>query len=159
MKLTRSSRPSSYLFVSFLNLSTNFLEWFFGGGDGLSALAIFGLLVITSILFALFFGFLVAAFRHGPGEAFYVVAKVVSGAASDWFHISPRRIYAISKLAAKEAIRRLVILIAFAIFSLALLFGGWFISGAENQERVYINFVMFGTQMLILMMVMLILLA
>ncbi len=133
------------------------LDWLFGSADGgSSALYIFLLLVLAAALFGLFFGYLVAAFRHGPGEAFYVVAKVIAGAGPDWLKSSPRRILAIAKLSAKEALRRRVILIAFAIFALALLFGGWFISGAENQERVYINFVMFGTQMLILMMVMLI---
>jgi hypothetical protein len=133
------------------------LNWLFGSPQGgISAIYIFLLLVVAASLFGLFFGYLVAAFRHGPSEAFYVVAKVVAGAGPDWIRSSPRRIVAIARLAAKEALRRRVILIAFAIFAVALLFGGWFISGAENQERVYINFVMFGTQMLILMMVMLI---
>ena len=131
-------------------------EWLFGSADNPSAIYMFFLLILAATLFGLFFGYLVAAFRHGPTEAFYVVAKVVSGAGPDWLKLSPRRTFAIAKLAAKEAIRRRVILIVFAIFALALLFGGWFITGAENPERVYINFVMFGTQMLILMMVMLI---
>ena len=131
-------------------------EWLFGSANNPRAIYIFFLLILAAKLFGLFFGYLVAAFRHGPTEAFYVVAKVVSGAGPDWLKLSPRRTFAIAKLAAKEAIRRRVILIVFAIFALALLFGGWFITGAENPERVYINFVMFGTQMLILMMVMLI---
>lgn len=131
------------------------MDWLLGDG-GTGAIVVFLLLILAAVLFGLFFGFLVAAFRHGPGEAFYVVAKVVSGAGPDWLKSSPRRILAIAGLAAKEAMRRRVILIAFAIFALVLLFGGWFLSGAENQERVYINFVMFGTQMLVLLMVMLI---
>lgn len=131
-------------------------DWLFGTGDSGSALLVFFYLVLAASLFGLLFGYLVAAFRHGPAEAFYVVAKVIAGAGPDWVKLSPRRTFAIAKLAAKEAIRRRVILIVFAIFSLALLFGGWFITGSDNQERVYINFVMFGTQMLILMMVMLI---
>ena len=132
------------------------MQWLIGAEGNIGALGLFALMVLSAVLLGTFFGFLVAAFRHGPGEAFYVVAKVISGAGPDWFRSSPRRIYAIAKLAAKEAIRRRVLLIAFCIFALALLFGGWFLAGAENQERVYINFVMFGTQMLVLMMVMLI---
>ncbi len=132
------------------------MTWLFGWQDGPGAFYIFLLLVVAACLFGLFFGYLVAAFRHGPGEAFYVVAKVVANAGPDWIRISPRRIFAIARLAAKEAVRRRVILIAFIIFAVALLFGGWFISGADNPERVYINFVMWGTQLLILMMVMLI---
>ena len=131
-------------------------EWLLGNDQTLGALAIFALLVVAACIGGLFFSFLVDAFKHGPSEAFCSVAKVVAGTAPDWFRSSPRRIYAIAKLAAKEAMRRRVILVAFAIFALALLFGGWFISGADNQERVYINFVMWGTQLLILMMVMLI---
>ena len=102
-------------------------------------------------------GYLVATFRHGPFEAFYVVASVIAQAIPDFLRTSPRRVYAIARLAAKEAIRRRVILVTFLIFALALLFGGWFINGGvSNPEQVYVNFVLFGTQLLILMLAMLI---
>ena len=70
-----------------------FLNWLFvWQGDRPGAFFIFLLLVLAACLFGLFFGYLVAAFRHGPGEAFYVVAKVVAGAGPDWIRTSPRRI-------------------------------------------------------------------
>ena len=102
-------------------------------------------------------GYLVATFRHGPFEAFYVVAGVIAQAIPDFLLTSPRRVYAVARLAAKEAIRRRVILVTFLIFALALLFGGWFINGGvSNPEQVYVNFVLFGTQLLILMLSLLI---
>lgn len=134
-------------------------EWLLGGsGDdsATGAIFIFLLLVLATSLLGLFWGYLVAAFRHGPGEAFYIVAKVVAGAGPDWLGISARRISAIARLAIKEAIRRKVLLVTFAIFALALLFGGWFIGGGEHPDRTYINFVMFGTQLLVLLLVLLV---
>ncbi len=133
------------------------MEWLFTWDDQQpGAFYVFLLLILAAVLFGLFFGFMVASFRHGPGEAFYSVAKVVAGAGPDWLKMSLRRILAIAKLAMKEAIRRRVILVAFLIFAVTLLFGGWFLGGGEHPDRVYINFVMWGTQLLILMMVMLI---
>jgi hypothetical protein len=84
------------------------------------------------------------------------VAQVIFQSIPDFIHTSPRRVWAIARLAIKEAIHRRVILVAFGIFALALLFGGWFVdSSSENPERIYINFVMWGTQLLVLLMGML----
>jgi len=45
------------------------------------------------------------------------------------------------------------VLVTFVIFALAILFGGWFMdSGGEKPEQIYINFVLWGTQMLVLLM-------
>ena len=107
----------------------------------------------TCVLLGVFFGYLVATFRHGPFEAFYVVATVIAHSLPDFLRTSPKRIFAIAYLAVKEALRRRVILVTFCIFALALLFGGWFINtGVTNPEQVYINFVLFGTQLLVLML-------
>ena len=57
-----------------------FMTWLFSWDDGPGAFYVFLMLVLAACLFGLFFGYLVAAFRHGPGEAFYVVAKVVARA-------------------------------------------------------------------------------
>ena len=59
-------------------------------------------------------------------------------------------------LAIKEALRRKVVLATFAIFALTLLFGGWFMNNnSEKPDKIYVSFVMFGTQLLVLMMGML----
>lgn len=127
-----------------------FYDWFF------SNLHIFGLIVLAAALFGLLIGYLISVFRHGPFEAFYVVAAVISQAIPDFLNTSPRRVWAIARLAIKEALHRRVILVTFAIFAIALLFGGWFVdAGSEKPEQLYISFVMWGTQMLILLMVLL----
>ena len=117
----------------------------------------FGIVILAAILVGVFFGYVVAAFRHGPFEAFYVVAQVVRESFSDFLFTSPRRLFAIARLAIKEALRRKVILVTFGIFAATLLFGGWFMnSGTDSPDRIYVNFVMFGTQILVLLMGMLI---
>ena len=39
-----------------------------------SGMLLFGLIVLAAIVLGVFFGYLVAAFRHGPFEAFYIVS-------------------------------------------------------------------------------------
>jgi hypothetical protein len=126
---------------------TPFLDWL------KLNLWVFGTILISASLLGILVGYLVSVLKHGPFEAFYVVAQVISQAIPDVIHTSPRRVWAIARLAIKEAMHRKVILVAFAIFASALLFGGWFVdSSSENPERIYINFVMWGTQLLILLM-------
>ena len=128
-----------------------YLEWLSG------SVLQFGIVIASAIVVSVFFGYLIAAFRHGPFEAFYVVAQVVGQAIPDFINTSPRRVWAIARLAIKEALRRKVILVTFAIFAITLLFGGWFMnSDSESPDKIYVNFVMFGTQLLVLLMGMLI---
>ena len=125
----------------------NFQDWIGGG------LLLFGLIILAAIILGVFFGYLVASLRHGPFEAFYVVSQVIGQAIPDFLYTSPRRVWAIARLAIKEAFRRKIILVTFGIFATTLLFGGWFMNaGAEHPERIYINFVLWGTQLLVLLM-------
>jgi len=127
-----------------------FSEWFLPG------VLLFGGIVIAAILLGLFVGYVVASFRHGPFEAFYTVAQVVGEAVPDFLGTSPRRVMAMARLAVKEALRRKVVLVAFSIFAILLLFGQWFMNGTESPEKRFMNTIMFGTQMLTLLTVMLI---
>ena len=130
---------------------TSFPEWLASNS------LLFLVVVVAAIIVSVTFGFLVASFRHGPYEGFYVLAKVIGEAVPDFLKSSPRRIWAIAMLAIKEALRRKVVLATFAIFALTLLFGGWFMNtNSEKPDKIYVNFVMFGTQLLVLMMGMLI---
>lgn len=130
---------------------TNFSEWIG------SSLGVFALLALVATVLGLFFGYLVASFRHGPFEAFYIVAGVSGQAIPDFIGTSLRRVLAIARLAIKEALRRRIVLVTFGIFALALLFGGWFMkTGSDHPDRIYVNFVLWGTQLLVLMMGMLI---
>lgn len=132
------------------------LRWLFGAGDDRGALFTLLLLVLAVSTAGIFLGFLWSTYRNGPVEAFYGVARVIGGTIPDWIFVSLRRVAAIARLSIKEAIRRRVILVAFVIFALTLLVGGWFVGGGEHPDRVYINFVMWGTQLLLLVLVMLI---
>ena len=128
-----------------------FSDWF-GTGSYL-----FAIIILVAIVLGVFFGFLVASFRHGPFEAFYIVAQVIAQAVPDFIFTSPRRVWAIARLAIKEAFRRKIILVTFGIFAATLLFGGWFMnSSSEHPDRLYVNFVLWGTQLLVLLMGMLI---
>ena len=129
----------------------NFLDWI---GPGLLLLC--GIALAGTVM-GVFLGYVVASFKHGPFEAFYVIAKVIGEAIPDFLGTSPRRITAIAGLSIKEALRRRVILVTFGIFAGALLFGGWFMNaGSDNPDQIYVNFVLWGTQLLILLMGMLI---
>ena len=109
--------------------------------------------VAAAVVLGVFFGYIVATLRHGPFEAFYVVAQVIGQSVPDFLNTSPRRVFAIARLAVKEALRRKVILVTFGIFAISLLFGGWFMNAkSDHPDQIYINFVMFGTQLLVLMM-------
>ena len=136
----------------------NFLEWLFTGSEsGQPAIVLLLGIAVAAALLGTFMGYVIASFRHGPAEAFYVVAQVIGSAIPDFLGISPRRVSAIARLAIKEAMRRKVILVTFVIFALTLLFGGWFLNrGTLNPDRIYVNFVLWGTQLLVLLMGMLI---
>ena len=127
-----------------------FSEWFLPG------LILFGGIVLAAILLGLFVGYAVASFRHGPFEAFYIVAQVIGEAVPDFLGTSPKRVLAMARLAVKEAMRRKVVIVAFVIFAVLLLFGQWFMGGSENPEKRFMNTIMFGTQLLTLLTVMLI---
>ncbi len=122
-----------------------------------SGLLLFGLILLVAIVLGVFFGYVIASFRHGPFEAFYVVAQVIAQAIPDFLFTSPRRVWAMARLAIKEALRRKIILVTFGIFAATLLFGGWFMNaGSEKPDQIYVNFVLWGTQLLVLLMGMLI---
>ncbi len=128
-----------------------FSDWF------RDSLGLFGVILLSAVVLGTFFGYLVTSFRHGPFEAFYIVAQVIAQSIPDFFKTSPRRVWAIAKLAIKEAIRRKVVLVTFGIFAATLLFGGWFMnSDSEHPDQIYVNFVLWGTQLLVLLMGMLI---
>lgn len=93
---------------------------------------------------------LISVVRYGPGEAFYKIWGGFFRVIPDLF-VSPRRVGAIARLAIQETLRRRVMLLAFAMFALALLFGGWFLDpNSDHPERTYLGFVLAGTQFLVL---------
>ncbi len=123
-------------------------EWLFVQNGLINALLLSVLLGLIGFVIA----YLVALVRHGPGEGFFVVARTIA----ELFKVdlpgsSPRRIFAIAKLAFKEAIRRRVLVVV-AVFVVGLMFAGWFLTSTDNPARLYISFVLTGTNYLLLLL-------
>ncbi len=129
-----------------------FLEWLLPGIHGMGALVAFFLIVaILSVLFTLL-AYIFTSVRHGPFEAFYIVAKSIATGIDDLLHTSPRRTLAMARLAIMEAVRRKV-LIAFVVFLAILLFAGWFLDvKSDHPARLYISFVLTATNYLVLLL-------
>lgn len=113
-----------------------------------------GLLVAVGIAAVSFVVcYLIAMAKYGPSEGFYHVTKVIYDLiARDLPNTTFRRIYALSRLAFQEAIRRKV-LVVMAVFIIGLLFAGWFLDpGSSNPAQLYISFVMTGSSYLVLLL-------
>ncbi|MFN9348145.1 MAG: ABC transporter permease, partial [Planctomycetota bacterium] len=66
--------------------------------------------------------------------------------------MSPRRIFAVAKLAVKESIRKKVLVLV-GIFIVGMMFAGWYLDpNAEYPARLYISFVLTATTYLVLLM-------
>ena len=125
----------------------SFMDWLPG------ALATFGLILVASAFLGAILAYLVGVVRYGPAESFYKLWEGIFQAFPDLLFTSPRRVNAIARLAIQETLRRRVLLVVFALFALALLFGGWFLdAGSDHPERTYLGFVLAGTQFLVLFM-------
>ncbi|MDA7950649.1 MAG: hypothetical protein MPJ24_04090 [Pirellulaceae bacterium] len=118
-------------------LAIPFLQWL---PDALLAFVavISVLLVLGSMV-----GFLSVAFRQGPTEAVYAVANVLFKAVPDVMATSPRRTFALAKIAFYEAMRNKV-LVAVLIFLLVMLFGSWFLDSKNDSPVVLYISVVFG---------------
>ena len=105
------------------------------------------------LLVAPFCSFVVASFQYGPSEAFYYVARAMfSAVTEDLPRFSPRRTFAVARLAVQEAIRNRV-LVGFGVFVILLLFAGLFLDVSNsNPARVYLSFVLHSTNYLVLLM-------
>lgn len=126
-----------------------YFEWLFTN-YGL----LLGLLVAVAVaVLGFLVCYVISMARYGPGEGFYNVTQVIYELiARDLPDTSPQRIYALSRLAFQEAIRRRV-LVVMAVFIVGLLFAGWFLDpGSSNIARLYISFVMTGTSFLVMLL-------
>ncbi len=97
-------------------------------------------------------GWLVAALRHGPIAATWITGAVFRDCALDLVFLSPRRAWALARLAIQESIRRRVVVV-FAVFIVILLFAGWFLDpGNPDPARLYLDFVLTATTYLVLLL-------
>jgi hypothetical protein len=108
-------------------------------------------LVVLAISLGLATGYIVSAARYGPVEGFYAMARSIRDlVAFDLPGTSIRRIYALARLAFKEAIRRKVLFVV-GLFVVGLLMAGWFLNPDSSEPaRLYISFVLTGTNYLML---------
>lgn len=127
-------------------------QWLLGSDGGAGALVT---ALIVFPLFAavmLFLGYLLAAAQFGPGEAFARVGKSLGVAASELLDFSLRRVWAITRLAFQEAIRRRV-LVAFGVFALVMLFGSWYLDvKTDRPAQLYMGLVLGWTNLLVLIL-------
>ncbi|HEV2969010.1 MAG TPA: ABC transporter permease [Pirellulales bacterium] len=111
-------------------------------------------------LMGLILGFLIAAVRYGPLPAGDMIYRLLASAAVDLVRFSPRRVFALARLAVQESIRRRV-WVALVVFGLILLFAGWFLNPSSSDPeqlasfevaKLYINFVLTATTYLVMLL-------
>ena len=101
---------------------------------------------------AVIFSFLVAAVRNGPTRGAVIVGQGLVGGIADLIFLSPRRTFALARLAIQESLHRRV-LVAFALFAVILLFATWYLDEAtDNPARLYLSFVLTTTTYLVLLL-------
>ncbi|TWT96430.1 ABC transporter permease [Neorhodopirellula pilleata] len=130
----------------------SFYEWFFRPGAFLESAALKGIvLAILAIVLGLVGGYVVSSSRYGSGEGFFAVARAVR----DLFRFDLpgtrlRRIFALAKLAFKEALRRRVLYVV-GLFVVVLLLAGWYLNPqSDDPARLYVSFVLTATNYLVL---------
>jgi hypothetical protein len=120
----------------------------------------FAVWIGPALLWYLFAGSLVAVFAaglawlsqsvlYGPLAAGDRVYRGVLTGLADLAGMSPRRIWALARLAIQESLRRNV-LVALALFLLIVLFAGWFLDPKSvNPGKLYLGFILGATNLLV----------
>ena len=128
-----------------------YFTWLLSGtADSLGALWTFLIFISVAGVLGLLFGYLVAAIRRGPMAAGDLTYRVMSRAAFELLAISPRRVWALTKLSIQESIRRRVFIVL-GIYLLMLALGSWFLNTElADPAKLQIDLVMSGTSFLIL---------
>jgi ABC-type transport system involved in multi-copper enzyme maturation permease subunit len=113
------------------------------------ALAGYGLTAALVALAAAVIAWLVQAAVAGPLTAGDRVYRGLLAGLADLAGISPRRVWALARLAVQESLRRNV-LVVLAVFAAVLLFAGWFLDPASvNPGKLYLGFILSATAFLV----------
>jgi ABC-type transport system involved in multi-copper enzyme maturation permease subunit len=128
-----------------------YFQWLiYGGEKTLGALLNYLFVLLGLAMAGLLVGYAVAASRRGlmrGGDATY---KAVTSGMGEVVETSPRRIWALARLAIKESLRRRVI-VALGVFFLILLFANWFLNtNTQDPARLYLSFVLTASTYLVL---------
>lgn len=129
-----------------------YFEWLLTGGgeNALGALPRFLLVFLGLSLAGLLLGFAVAAARYGFMRGGDVTYRTIAGGLRELWDTTPRRVWAIARLAVKESWRRRVI-VALVVFFVVLLFANWFLHTNHRQPaRLYLSFVIATCTFLVL---------
>jgi len=107
---------------------------------------------LVVMFLALVIGYLVAAVRNGPLVAGDMTYRVIAKGVSELLRVSPRRVFALARLAIQESLRRRVWVIL-VVFLLVLLFASWFIgTNYQDPARLYLDFVLTASTYLVVLM-------
>ena len=111
------------------------------------------LIVAGSLTFVVLFVSMMNLLISRGGSGVRVFFEELGGIISDLFHLSPRRIWALTRLTFMEAYRRKALSV-FVVFGLLFMFAGWFMGDVKeikpDQVKVYISFVLTATSWLTL---------
>lgn len=132
----------------------SFYEWLMRPESFLESAILQGIvLFLLAIVLGLICGYAYSAHRYGPVEGFYAVARAVRDFVRfDLPGTSMRRVFALARLAFKEAIRRKVLFVV-GLFLVLLLLAGWYLNPeSDDPARLYISFVLTATNYLILVL-------
>jgi len=128
-----------------------YIQWLLYGANGsLGALPRFLLVAVAVALLGLLLGSIMAVARHGLLRGGDRIYSVVATAFRELWSISPRRIWALTRLAMKEAWRRRIV-VSLVLYLVILLFASWFLK-TDNQEpaKLFLSFVLMATTYLVL---------
>ena len=102
-------------------------------------------------VFAAALAWLTQSVLYGPLAAGDRVYRGVLTGLADLAGMSPRRIWALARLAIQESLRRNV-LVALGLFLLIVLFAGWFLDPKSvNPGKLYLGFILGATNLLVCM--------
>ena len=92
---------------------------------------------------------LVQSAVYGPLQAGDRVYRGIISGVRDLAGMSPRRIWALARLAIQESLRRNV-LVVLALFALLVIFAGWFLDPTSvNPGKLYLGFILTATNFLV----------
>jgi len=127
-----------------------YFDWLFAHEGVWGALPRF--LIIAAVLgvLALVVGYVISAARYGLLRGGDVVYRTFSHGVRELLETSPRRVWALTRLAIKEARRRHVE-VALVVYVIILAFANWFLS-SDNQDpaKLYVSFVLTAITYLVL---------
>ena len=128
-----------------------YLQWIWAGSqNSLGAIPRFFLIALGIMLVGLLLGYIVAAARHGLLRGGDLVYRTITTGVRELLDTSPRRVWALARLAMKEAWRRRVV-VALVVFFIILIFASWFLKkDHQDPAKLYISFVLTATTYLVL---------